>query len=473
VSDKQRGAQPTTDQRALHAADQARVLTLLRDYGWNANSFQVLEPSFRYYFDGEDACVAYVATAGAWVAAGAPIAPPNRLNEVARRFVAAARSQGRRAVFFGTEQRFVELAPFSTIMIGEQPEWRPAAWQETLRGSRSLREQLRRARAKGVRISAVQAHEIVDPEQPRRRAIEALIARWLGSRSMAPMGFLVRVHLFDFAEERRIFVAETDAGLCGLLGLIPVYARDGWFLEDLLRAPEAPNGTSELLIDRALRETAADGCEYVTLGLAPLAGDVAGWLRTARKLGGHLYDFSGLRTFKAKFVPYRWAPIYLSFPAGRSSYLAIYDSLAAFAQGGVLRFGIATLLRGPDVVLRALLLALLPWTLALASLDAAHFFPAAAVKWAWVGLDVALIAALAWLNRRFRPGLARLLTYVIAGDALLSLVEALFFNLPRAHGGVELSALAVAVLAPALAAIVLENARRRRASGTRNPPAPY
>jgi phosphatidylglycerol lysyltransferase len=319
----------------------------------------------------------------------------------------------------------------------------------------------------------VQSHEIVDPAQPRRRAIEALIARWLGSRSMAPMGFLVRVHLFDFAEERRIFVAETAAGLCGLLGLIPVYARDGWFLEDLLRAPDAPNGTSELLIDRAMRETAADGCEYVTLGLAPLAGDVAGWLRAARKFGRHLYDFSGLRAFKAKFLPRRWAPIYLSFPAGGSSYIALYDSLAAFARGGVLRFGISTLLRGPDVVLRAMLLALLPWTVALAALDADHFFPAASVKWAWVGLDIGLIAALAVLIRRFRARLARALTFVIAADALLTLVEALLFNLPRAHGYAELAALAVAVAAPALAAIMLENARRRRTSGTQNPLAAY
>ena len=49
-----------------------RVLDLLRQHGWNATSFQVLEPGFEYWFDA-DACVAYVDTGRAWVAAGAPI----------------------------------------------------------------------------------------------------------------------------------------------------------------------------------------------------------------------------------------------------------------------------------------------------------------------------------------------------------------------------------------------------------------
>ena len=52
----------------------ARVSALVRRYGWNATSFQVLEPGYRYFFHGPDAAVAYVDTGRAWVAAGAPAA---------------------------------------------------------------------------------------------------------------------------------------------------------------------------------------------------------------------------------------------------------------------------------------------------------------------------------------------------------------------------------------------------------------
>jgi phosphatidylglycerol lysyltransferase len=433
------------------------VLALLRAHGRNATSFQVLEPGFEYFFDADDACVAYVETPGAWVAAGAPIAPIPRLTEVAERFIAAARSRGRRAVLSFTEQRFVDASRFAALRVGEQPVWDPSTWDAILARSRSLREQLRRARAKGVRVRRLDHAELASPQAPMRQAIEALVRRWLRSRSMAPMGFLVRVHLFDFIEERQLFVAENEAGLCGVLMLVPVYARGGYLVEDLLRAPATPNGTSELLIDAAMRYAAAEGCKFLTLGLAPLAGEVGPWLRLARRLGRGLYDFAGLRAFKAKLMPSEWMPIYLSYPRERSSLYAIHDTLAAFAHGSLVRFGVASLLRGPPLLLHALMLMLVPWTTALAWLDAARYFPSAWVKWGWVGFDLALIAALADLIRRPQPRLALALSRVIAADAILTLVEALWFNLPRVRYGYEFAALAIAVAAPAGASLVLRN----------------
>jgi lysylphosphatidylglycerol synthetase-like protein (DUF2156 family) len=90
-------------------ATEARVLALARRFGWNATSFQALEPGYRYFFPDEDACVAYVDTGGAWVAAGPPLADEARIAAIARAFVAAARQAGRRSCFFGTEERFTRL----------------------------------------------------------------------------------------------------------------------------------------------------------------------------------------------------------------------------------------------------------------------------------------------------------------------------------------------------------------------------
>ena len=95
----------TRSRDADDLGERARVLALLREHGWNSTSFQVLEPGFRYWFD-QDACVAYVDTGSAWVVAGAPIAPLERFADIADAFLAAARSAGRRASFFGTEPRF-------------------------------------------------------------------------------------------------------------------------------------------------------------------------------------------------------------------------------------------------------------------------------------------------------------------------------------------------------------------------------
>src|SRR5690242_18866536 len=109
-------------------ASRERVLALLERHGWNATSFQVLEPGFRYWFSGDDACVGYVDTGRAWVAAGAPIAAPERLAEVTAEFARAAAAAGRRTCLFATEGRFREAVDWPALRIGEQPIWSPAAW---------------------------------------------------------------------------------------------------------------------------------------------------------------------------------------------------------------------------------------------------------------------------------------------------------------------------------------------------------
>ncbi|HEU4539019.1 MAG TPA: hypothetical protein VFS00_33090, partial [Polyangiaceae bacterium] len=99
------------------------------------------------------------------------------------------------------------------------------------------------------------------------------------------------------------------------------------------------------LVDAAMRAAAAEGSPYVTLGLAPLAGPLPAGLRLARTWGKALYDFDGVRAFKAKLRPTTWDTIYLAYPRGSSGALALYDALRAFARGSFLRFGFATLRR--------------------------------------------------------------------------------------------------------------------------------
>lgn len=440
--------------------DHARVLELLGRYGWNATSFQVLEPGLAYWFDGDDACVAYVDTGRALVVAGGPITSEERLGEVARRFAEWAGSRGKRVRFFAVADRFLELTRMESVQIGEQPIWDPAEWETTLRGSRSLREQVRRSRAKGVAVRLLSPEEVREGT-PVREAVERLIARWLGTRQMAPMGFLVEVHPFSFAAERRYFVAEREGRVVGFLAAIPIYVRNGWFFEDLLRDPAAPNGTAELLIDFAMRAVAAEGSRWVTLGLAPLAG-TSGWLARVGRWSRRFYDFAGLQAFKSRLRPKAWEPLYLAYAHGELSPRAVLDALAAFSRVGLARFGLRTLLRVPTVVIEALAVLLVPWTIALAFATPAHWFPTPLVKWAWVAFDAALFAALLSLARHWRHWLATLLASLVTVDALLTLLQVLTFNVHHVSGFGDMVVLAVGLLAPSLAAALLWRARWHR-----------
>jgi len=448
--------------------ERERVLALVQRYGWNSTAFQTLEPGYSYFFHGDDSCVAYVATRRAWVVAGAPIAAPDAIAEVTRAFVAAARAAGKRCCFVATEDRLREASAgaLRSVRIGEQPVWIPRNWPDTLRAHKSLREQLRRARAKGVRIREVTPAEL--EAGPVRDAIRAVADRWLATRDMAPMDFLLRVDPFTFPAHRRCFVAELDGRVVGFAAAIPVPARQGWFLEDLVREPDAPNGTAESLVDAVLQWAAREGCEWLTLGTSPLAGEMRGVLRLARRGSGFLYDFEGLHAFKAKLRPDHWSPIHVSYPETQGMLVSLADVLAAFAGGGLLRFAARSLWRGPDAVIRAFAWLLVPWTMLLAIAPAEHWFGGAAPKWFWVAFDVVLATGLFRLLRRPSAQLARALAIAATVDAVLTLAHASVWTFGRADDPLQRFVVVIACLAPALAATVLWGATRTRMRALRD-----
>ena len=218
-----------------------------------------------------------------------------------------------------------------------------------------------------------------------------------------------------------------------------------------------------------MRAAAAASIPFVTLGLVPLAGDVHSWLRAARRLGRALYDFDGLRAFKAKFKPRAWDPIYLAYPPGNNSVRALADTLTAFARGGLLRFGLETFLRGPAIVVRAIAALLVVWTGLLALPASAAYFPTRAWQWGWVGFDVVLAGGLFALAHRWRPWLADVVATCVTVDAIVTTVQAIGYDLPRRTGVLDLVVIIVAMLAPMAAALLLWNARAHRAGAVGRP----
>lgn len=235
---------------------------------------------------------------------------------------------------------------------------------------------------------------------------------------MAPMGFLVDLQPFGFAAERMTFVAERGGRAVGFVAAVPIFARRGWFLEDVVRADDAPNGTIEALVDAAMREAASRGAAVVTMGLAPLSGDIARPLALVRSLSRGLYDFRGLRAFKQKLSPSVWEPVYLC--TSGSPWIALYDALVAFARGSMIRFGVRTLLRGPDVVVRALAFALGAWTV-VAATTTLSWQPSGVAKWGWILAHLGILAALGSLLRRHRGWLAVALAVTLGVDAAATL----------------------------------------------------
>jgi len=315
----------------------------VRRFGRDTVAFQGLAPGTKAWRDDAGGWVAHIDTGGAWLGVGSPLCARAEMGRVARAFVSAARAEGKRAGFCAAEA-LAKDEGFSRFLLGQQPIWDPRRWDRVLAGRKSLREQIRRARAKGVRARLLRGEQI---EAEHRPAIEALSARWLETRRGGPLGFLLAVDLFYRISERLYLVAERDDRMVALLAAVPIPGRRGWFFEDILRAGEAPNGTVELLIDAAMRQLGEEGCGRVTMGLVPLIGKLPLDLRLVRRLGGRIYDFDGLHAFRARFAPERWEPVWFVHPRGTSRLVALWDIAAALTGGRPLRYAIRAWLGRP------------------------------------------------------------------------------------------------------------------------------
>lgn len=437
----------------------ARVLALLLRFGHDTVSSQALEPGLDYWFDGDDACVAYRDVGGAWVSAGGPICALDRRDEVIARFSQAAVDADKRVRFFATEHASEQCR---SIAIGQQPEWDPSLWQETLASKASLREQLRRARAKGVIVRRLTPEVIAIEGHPCREQIAAMVRDWQINRPMAPMAFLVSLDLFGNAQLKQYFVAEQAGVVQALLVAAPIPARGGWFFEDVLRAHTAPNGTIELLFDQAMRDAQSRDIKVVSYGLAPLSGEVSTWLRRVRDHSRWLYDFAGLEAFKRKLGPQRWRPVYLSMPRKERGLRATVDSLTAFANNSWLRFGLRTLLHALPTVVWALAVLLIPWSVLLIQAEVPTWFPSEEIKLAWLCFDLLLFVFLLHLALHWSPAKARLLAGLALLDGAFGIAQLAIHNRHHLHGFASWSIAVLAALVPLVVAALLGFGASRR-----------
>ena len=216
-----------------------------------------------------DGFIGFVASNGVCISLGEPVTSPLDYVTAAREFLAYCLEQGKGCVFVYVGEAFVNATsdiPWTRAVLGDDmifdiPSYAP-------RGDRA--KKVRSARNHAVKRGAVVRE--YDPGNARdpflERQMVAVGRRWLKSLHRFQMRFL-ELDLFKMAELKRYFYAAVDGKVVGVLTCLPIYARNGYLLEDLIRDPDAPNGTTELLVLEALRRFKEEAIDIATLGLSP------------------------------------------------------------------------------------------------------------------------------------------------------------------------------------------------------------
>jgi len=308
---------PTGDLLRLHSL-----------YGYNAHSLVSIAPgALRWSTPDIDGAVIYGEFGRVWLAAGDPLAPLEERAELARQFSAFARKRNRVVAFVPATSEFARLvAPsdFAAVKVGAAPYFDLQSWNPRGECAKKLRAGVNQARRAGVEIE--EAPEDFDARL--RDETARLCLSWLRSRrSATTFGWLIALDPFLHFEHKRYFTARVAGRLVGFLAASQIPLRQGWYLEDVIREPTAPNGMATLLVAEVLKRLKDEGAIQATLGTAPLAVDgpddiptenrrVARGLEIAASRLGGFYNFAGLRQFKGRFVPSRWESEYVLHQRG-------------------------------------------------------------------------------------------------------------------------------------------------------------
>lgn len=322
----------------------ARTREIVLKHGWNSTSYQIINPGISRWFSEkfDEAVTGYISNGKRRIVAGAPICDKDALPEVVAEFERDALAKGERVCYFCAESRleaiYADSPNHAKVLLGAQPVWKPEHWAQIVSKNKSLRAQINRARNKGVTVaewSVEQAHD--------NPLLKNCLHDWLAMKGLPPLHFLVEPNTLQRLYDRRVFVAERSANeVVGFIILSPVARRNGWLFEQFPHCSGAPNGTVELMIDRAMRALAEDGCDYATLGLSPLSTRAAVepfenplWLKILlawmRKHFQRFYNFDGLDAFKAKLQPDGWEPIYAVANERQISPRTLYAIASAFS----------------------------------------------------------------------------------------------------------------------------------------------
>lgn len=326
--------------------DRDRLLQLIRAHGGNSNSFLAYYEGF-FVFQSkkskapEGGVLVFADTPRAWVLVAEPLAPESEQEPLLREFCEVARSVGKSVLGLPVSEATVRrLAPlgFGSLQIGSEPTFRLAYYKpqiETVPVAKQMHN-------KGARVRAFRP-ESLDPLI--RAQLDSMLQEWLDSRKTSPLGFLNQVLPWSYTEEKRYFLVEQKDKALAFLSAIPMPPKKGWYFIDLIRRPDSPPGSTELLVLEAMRLLQGEGAQEITLGVAPLSGLERSPEYAKRPLyrilhwvygyGGQFYSFKSLHQFKLKFNPSESVPSFMVHwptPLGIGGVLGL---MSAFLPSGM------------------------------------------------------------------------------------------------------------------------------------------
>jgi len=301
--------------------ERERIVDMVRTWG-GCTTDAVLDPAMKTFeVTGIEGFIAYRNVKGCAIVYGDPICRSQDKAELALAFHRFSQQQDFVVVYIATSQEFARwsLGKISQAILefGQELLFDPSSDPRKKTGPHAqlVRRKTRQAAKEGVTI-----HEYGGNDAEVEKAMEQVGEEWLKSRTGHQI-HISDVYLFNDRLGKRWIYAKKGEKIIGAITLNRLIAHDGWLLNHLMITPDAPNGTSELLIVSAFEILEKEDCHLVTVGMVTTneLGEIQGFgkistglARWGFRMAKKIANLDGLYTFWGKYDP-QGRPAYLIF----------------------------------------------------------------------------------------------------------------------------------------------------------------
>ncbi|MEO7387576.1 MAG: bifunctional lysylphosphatidylglycerol flippase/synthetase MprF [Gammaproteobacteria bacterium] len=288
----------------------------------------------------DDAFLMYRIAGRSWIALGDPVGPREAWDDLAWRFRELVDEHGGRTVFYEVTGEGLPLyldLGLTLTKLGEEARVSLAGFSLEGKARAELRSARRRAERDGVTFEIIMPPDVpaVLPE------LEQISVHWLEEKAVEEKGFSLGFFAPDYLVNFPIALVRRHGEAVAFANLWVTSGREELSVDLMRFGADAPHGSMDFLFTELLLWGQAEGYGYFSLGMAPLSGLeehplAPAWHRVGNlvfRYGEHFYNFSGLRRYKAKFLP-QWQPRYLASPGGLALPRVLLD-VSTLISGGM------------------------------------------------------------------------------------------------------------------------------------------
>lgn len=271
----------------------------------------------------DQAVVLYRVTGGVSLASGDPVGRPESWGSAVASWLAEARDYGWLPTVLGASEEGAKAyaaAGLSVIAMGDEAILDPARFDLRRTSMSPVRHAVQRAARAGLTVTF---HRQEDLPPAELREILEKAEQWRGDEP--ERGFSMALNReADPADGRILFATARDpeGHLAGLLSFVP-WGRSGVSLDLMRRAPDAPNGVTELLVARVMEAAPELGIRRVSLNFCMFrsifedatrvgAGSITRFNASVLGFFDRFWQLERLYRSNAKFEP-QWYPRFICY----------------------------------------------------------------------------------------------------------------------------------------------------------------